>query len=468
MGSLTGVLILAPGTAQQLDLTPYLAVDDDSLDPSDPQFTQKIWSHSLLKEGGVQALEHLDLKGTVWPLRLKAGSRDALNALVQQINNLIEQPGMTASWQDVGSSQPTYFDVSSGILTPKYDFRKAGQFWLNAELQLFFMPLGHTATMRLVASAAGTGPLLKMSIPSPILGDAGALIQAQIVGGMNQPNQMALAVIPNGYTPEFQVSAATNVPSPIVGATIIGASGAVGSQFIRQHLPPGALSSARTIGAWVLPNATPYFGTNRLLAIARSGANPTFVGTIIGLQAQFGYPAASAMATAWLIPAAGGGGPATSSWQLVDLGTFTVPSAIPSISPLITLTGLYAASQTATGMIDVTDLIVLPEANSAWLDDSAANLPALNGAVPPYNQYVFDGVANETYHATASQLPSRLTGLQRGAVPKLNPGASQSIVALILTNSINYGSGAGVATAVWANASVNAFVLARERVRFAF
>jgi hypothetical protein len=446
--ALTGVLVLAPGTSQQLDLTPYLAVDDDSLNPSDPQFTQKQWSHSLLREGGTEALEHLDLKGTVWPLRLRASTRDALNALVESINNLVNTPGMVVSWQDVGSSQPTYFDLASGILTPKYDFRKAGQQWLPAELQLFFQPLGRTATTRLVASAAGTGPLLMLPIPSAILGDAGALMHAQVICATG-PHQFAVSVLPAGYQAEFLAA------SMSANGVLSGGSGAVASQFIRSSAAPaGALPN---IGVATLPSPTPYFGPNRLLAVARTSSTATNY-----LKAALLVGSMSISLPTTVLVATTGFPGATTAWQLVDLGTFTIPSSAQYPNAQLFVTA-GVPSTGATQTVDLTDLIVLPDSNTMFVDSNAS--PFTSTVAGGTRVYDVDGIALETSLLnTSGQLLQRFTSLQRGLVPKLPPTqqASSQIAVLLLGDAGN-----GVAQTS-CNFPLSAGIQVRERVRFAF
>ena len=54
-----------------INLTRYLDVEDgDGMDPADPEFTEKIFAHSLLKQGGTLALENLKLKEMAFPLKL--------------------------------------------------------------------------------------------------------------------------------------------------------------------------------------------------------------------------------------------------------------------------------------------------------------------------------------------------------------------------------------------------------------
>jgi hypothetical protein len=445
----SGILIISPsgypGSGSPLDLTQYMDVQpSDGMDPANPQFTQRVWSHALLKEGGVQALENLQLKEMQFPLNLNAGSRDAVGALLQQVNNMVNAAGQTVQWQDMGSSQPTFFDLAGGQFDIKYDFRRAGNYWICGLLRLFVQPLGHTATMRLVASAAGTGPLLMLPIPSPVLGDALAQIQAVVTSG--QANVYApipgIAVLPPGYVPEFQ--------SATLGGSgvLMGGSGAVASQFLRYTQPPGAPGFSQICAA-TLPAATPYLGTNRLIAIARGAGM---------LQSDIGGQTGPTSYLASITGATNSGGAGDSGWQTVDLGPFSIPSSLPQPTQLmIAVLGIAPTNALATQTIDVCDLIVLPDSNSAFVRTVGQQIATPSGA------FTFDGVMNESSCEALGAFQSRLSGAQRGSIPKPPPSQQASAQLCVL-----FGPGSSNSIPAPANGPLSASVQVRERVRFAF
>ena len=53
---------------QSLDVWPWVIANDETLDPYDPAFREAVITHSLLKEGGVQAFEDLKAKELIFPL----------------------------------------------------------------------------------------------------------------------------------------------------------------------------------------------------------------------------------------------------------------------------------------------------------------------------------------------------------------------------------------------------------------
>src|SRR5205823_6461172 len=91
-----------------LDLSPYLdPALGAGMDPQDPKFTNKVFGRSLLREGASLALTQLTEKELVFPLYLgpvggvasAPVNTSSLMTLIQQINQCIESPGFTASWQ---------------------------------------------------------------------------------------------------------------------------------------------------------------------------------------------------------------------------------------------------------------------------------------------------------------------------------------------------------------------------------
>lgn len=77
-----------------LNLTNFVNVQQgQGLDNYDPQFTQKVWGRSMLKEGATLALEQLTEKGLTFPL--------LLNAPMSVISQLCPNPGF--EWDTAGS-----------------------------------------------------------------------------------------------------------------------------------------------------------------------------------------------------------------------------------------------------------------------------------------------------------------------------------------------------------------------------
>lgn len=472
----TGILIISPstypGSGAPLDLSNYMRVNQgDGLDPANPTFTNKVWARSLLKEGGVQALESLQLKEMQFPLYLSATTRDGVAALVQQVNAMINAPGQTVGWQDQGASNMTFYDLASGQFDIHYDFRRAGgNAIIDGLLRLFVQPLGHTATMRLVASAAGTGPLLTLPIPSPILGDAPALIRAQVQGGSAAlQRNVAVSVLQPNYQALYP---APTLPGAGANATFTGGSGAVASQFVRFFAGPGVgvpgPQFAGTGAFAQIPATTAYFGQNRVFAIARTSA----ASAVIVLNqysnvgwSTFAFPVLASNATS--NPLVG------TDWQAVDLGIVSIPSSANAISQVVDLTPYgYMPSNAATRTLDVSALVVLPDTQTSYINESA--MGASNYSLPRTFD-LFDAITGETWGgattgwASAPAPNMHLTPAQRGQIPKLQPalagpiGASQQIAVFAMGATPLSSIGSSVQPA---NELISGAVWVRERFRF--
>ena len=158
------LILNSGGPVGSIDVSSYLDLTPDSdMDPYDPGWSNKVISHSLLKEGGVLALEDRQAKSLTFPLLLNSTTNSGVAQLAQQINQIINSPGATFSWQDTGMSQPTVFTSITGELSIKYNYRRQERFWLQADLKLYTLPFGHTAASRPYAAASAVGPLLLIS-----------------------------------------------------------------------------------------------------------------------------------------------------------------------------------------------------------------------------------------------------------------------------------------------------------------
>lgn len=407
-----------------LDLSDYIDVSQGSgLDPADPNFSDKVFSHSLLKEGGTLALEDLKLKEMVFPLVLTAANHVAGAALVQSINSAINSAGAVVEWRDAGASQYTYFDLASGQIDPEYDYRRAhGNQWvLKGKLRLFVQPLGRgaaTASPLLVASGTGfavhgTVPLLtfvpRISL-TPIGGDAPALLQAGINGaGSGVLPVSAISVLPD--------TAFVAMPQYVGGATsgyVIGsASGAVGGTFLSAS--SGSLVNAiawptpfdAAVAAGVTFAPARYAGQYRLLALARAqGAT----GSLSAITTGFGKTT-----TAVSVP--------VGDWKLLDLGVLSVAEG-QNLTPPFTQLGLFIGAPSGASAVELTAVFVLPEWSTCFVKpDSSVVLWS--------GQPAFDGVfgygAGQIYDAVYG---SQLAPWARGTIPHLQPGGGNAIAFL--------------------------------------
>lgn len=436
-----------------LDLSAYLRLGQgEGLDPVDAAFTEKVITTSLLREGGYFSLEQNKPKELIFPLWLKAASKDALHQLVQQINGALLINSQTVTFQDEGASQPTTFDLLTGQLDEDYDFRRGQHFYLAARLRLFVQPFGRTSASRVIATAAGTGALLTTALTTPtaIAGD----VPAQLTAGLSffrafsyQSYFLAFSVLPDRYQAEFHAaSMAAGV------GTVVGGSGAVASVYRHLAFPAGAGTSFAMVGAATLPFASNYMGDNRVFALLRSN--------IPSLTLQQVSPFGLGATTTFF----------GSDWALIDLGILRVPKAAggaalsPASMPLLGIAYSFPSNAAASRYLDVNELIVLPEDSTTFMNVT------LNASVTGAT-FVFDGTVDEAWTQQPprgqSQLQVtggalRLNDRLRGAIPQFPPavaGGTPLLAALIFPATV---------VANGANRPLALGVSARERTRYFF
>lgn len=466
---MTATLILQSNNSQNplvLDLSRYLDLTPDSdLDPQNPSFSNKVISHSLLKEGGVLALEDFQAKELVFPVKLNAATNVALQQLVQQINQACTSPGATYSWTPPGASQATVFDAISGELDVKYKYREDEKQWCTGELKLFTQPFGRVAGPRPYAAASAVGPLLMITpyassgavvigastqagvagfggqqqgassgvfysgTPS-LAGDAPALLQIsyapafQTISVGNAPvPPMAMSLLPDGNYRALQTTA--NITAPTSGPSPISQGSAVAGQY--WSLPASQVRQLQFSPVPGIAKGVPisWAGPHRLMAIARASQAPgvliQLTQTSGGLGDTYSNPAASV---------------AAGDWQLYDLGTFSLRSSQYPALPV-----LIAAS--AGGKLDVTALVMLPD-NATWFTPTVFPFGpgAAGGPAVPRPAVLADDLLGDQFAFTGSattaptpigSVPSslRITQYTRGLIPRPDPKNGLPVLAIL-------------------------------------
>jgi hypothetical protein len=380
-------------TVGSINLAKYLNVQaGQGMDPADPQFSEHVFAHSLLKQGGTLALENLKLRELIYPLTLSANSKTLLTALVREINTIVHAPEAEVEWEDESASAPTFFDLAGGQFDVEYDFRQGQQShpMVKGKLRLFVQPLATAATAP-TALGLGAGATSESAI-APVAvfkasglmgGDApaqlevnAAVLNANFHASVNAP-VTALSVLPG---PEYQpwMSGASS-------SSVRGASGGFNYGISRAS-------------AWVFPRFSfSYAGAQRVFALARrlNNASPANI-----QAALFG-----GVGPGLLVPVPGSS--AGQPWNLLDLGTITFSSASPigantelSIYPLVN-------DPANSASIQLYGVVMLPENSTCFLKYSAENL-------------IFDGTIERIY----TQGGRDVTNLARGQVPQLAAAAT--------------------------------------------
>jgi hypothetical protein len=430
---MAATLKLTAASTAELDLSTYLNVQEDGgLDPADGGFLAPSFNDSSIGAG--QGLVSIDTsnKEQVYPLMLKAASKDALHALVQTVRRKLDEPGVRVEWKDHSATLSTFYDLEYGRIEPAYRYFRARQNWMGASLHLWTRPYGHTATERIVGTAVGSSFMTVFSLAS-VLGDVPALISLAASGASGIViDRWGMSIVPSGVLVEYGAAslvttAATNI--------LTGGSGAAGSQYRAIY---SSTSDANLCRADVTFMAS-RVGDQRILALARtSNLGGAYIRAINGpnpgaSSVAFG-PTAFVGATNPLAPSAIAVGSAWSGWQLYDLGVirYISPSARDNLNNYnITIRGsLNGASIMASPALHVNALYIVPEARTILTADTTRQM-----TIP---LVVVDGLIGETYAPGGySFVP-----YQRGIPPTVGP--SEQVVGFAVGAVANTASAWGL------------------------
>lgn len=483
---------------QSLDLTQYImAAIEAGMDPASPTFSDKVFTHSLLKEGGTYTLENLQLKELSYPMLIGTGAAQssASAQLIININQILATPGTTASWQDDGMTQPTYFNLASGQVDVQYNYRRGQAGYTQAKLRLFTQPFGTRPTTRFYARASGVGPILKISpfvstlitgaaaigattqggiagfggvqqasggifyAGNPSLaGDAPALLQLSYVAPVGPSAILeglaptwALSLLPDqAYVPLLTFPTGQLVAQSFFANGVnLHSADSVGSTYAEIRMPagPGASSSGvqftlDVTGGYVGVLPAKWAGNHRIFAIARAsssgpGQTTAFLTSQPNELVQFPVTASI---------------PAPFDWQLYDLGTITFRASEVPVQPM-TIIGIASQTASASLALDVTAFVMLPDANTWFFNPdnvqaSQYGYPlqydgGLFGQGPYSNTFLIDDLLPDQMMGWASGLTTaplpgilgasaaRITQYSRGIVPRPDPSVGIPILALL-------------------------------------
>lgn len=345
-----------------LDLSAYVrAQDGDGLEPYDGDVVDFQFAVSPLTDGGHVSLESAGVAERIYPLFLNERSVASVRTLEQQITRELARAPERAllEWRPPGSSQSTFYDVEAGRFEPTYNLRRDEAGWLAGALRIWTGPYGETGTEALVATALGSGPMLTVSAPS-LAGDIPALLSAAISTPSAVPTDgriIGVSVLSSpSYVPEFRAASLTDRAA---AATLRAESGAVASNYLA--VPVGRAGASGVAAKVPLGGPTPYTGANRVLALARVDPN-------LGLPREIGVVALDVFGEA-IGPTAIA---TTPDWALVDLGVLNIDPDLPGPTDLrlsLVAGGLATLGAGASTPFHVTDVFVLPEAETAFLAD---------------------------------------------------------------------------------------------------
>lgn len=465
------VISCAGSNPQTIDLSRYLDLTaDGGFDPADAALVQPVWTESILGEGSSLSLVHNSKREMTIPLRLgpvgglatAPTTQSQLFQLIAQINQVIQTPGATLTWQSDSASQATYFDGVWGQFDVAYDYRHEQQKWTFAHLRFFAAPHGRTAGPRPYAAASAVGPLLMVS-PYASSGALviGASTQAGVSGYGGQQQGASSGIFYQGapslagdapaqlqisYAPAFQTISVGNAPVPPLAISLLPDANYRALQTTANITAPVSGPSPFSQGSavagqyWSMPASqtrqlqfSPVPGSgvplswarqHRLFAIARASQSP---GVLVQLtQTSGGLGDFSTAASV-----------AVGDWQLYDLGTFSLrASQRPSLPVLV------AAS--AAGRLDVTAMVMLPDGATWFTGPSVFPVGpgAAGGPAVPRPAVLADDVLGDQFAYTASattaptpigSVPSsvRITQYTRGLIPRPDPKDGLPIIAIL-------------------------------------
>jgi hypothetical protein len=348
-----------------VDLSEYLRVNpDDHMDPYGAPWLEPAFTSTPYADGQPLVSTTVGNRESQWPLFLNEPSKDLLHALIRTINNAAGQRPLPLEWRDDGASKSTFGDIQFLRFEPQFDFRRSQYGYAAGVLHVWTSGYGHTGTTRVAGTAAGTGVFLSVPIPS-VAGDAPALLDTTIHAGKVVPALgRIVALAPISHPSYAALIPAASLLETQAGASLIGASGAQGSQYLA--LPVSPTGGASGVACKVpLPNPTIAGGDNRILAVVKSGINS-------GLGITALDPYGNAMGATAVASNLG-------QWAVVDLGVCRLPTVgFPTQPEISIVAGALWASGAVGPVITgspaglaLNEIICLPDKNLTLVLETA-------------------------------------------------------------------------------------------------
>lgn len=425
------------------DFSAYLRVNaDEGLDPYGQSIEEPAFSDAPIAEGNPLVSTDAKNREMAWPLFLNAASKDVLHQLIRTANLACRQPKpLQLSWRDAGSLTTSYYDVTYARFEPSFHYRRAQQGWLAGTLRVWCAPPYATAgTNRGVASLATAAHQIRVAVPAgSIAGDVDAPLQVYVTASAAQaftpdrPIYTALSVVPSGWFGEFGVASMYSVLTNFYGGTIVGASGAAGSQLLRTRVDGTATDLTTNEFVVRIPAvagvASVHRGRNRVLMLARAPASQG-----VGVRAALDD-------NTWIGPTAVVSGTYLNDWQLVDLGVYDIDPDLGSLDDINVFYGPMPGG--ASSYLDVNKTFVLPEEDTSILVESVVAQASwsptfvagdigtylyqvtFDDTVQPAETLRFRNISTSEQQSGANTKADRF---RRGALPKLQPSAAQAIL----------------------------------------
>lgn len=341
-----------------LDLYPYVRVaSGEGLDPTGGEFRQPTFGDTS-GEGAPLINFNESNREFVIPVHVHkavGGLPDAIKEL-----NIACANAKVLKWQDESSTEVSYLDVLAAKFEPDYNYRRAGAGWMTGTVRVWTKPYSHTGTSILVATMAGTAPLVATLPFLSMSGDAPAALDVRLTTATGLPKSgraAVIAAIPSGYKAWHPAASLSILDSRWIRG---GNSKFVASQTIGNASPFPFVS--QQIARLDLSPATMYAGRNRVFGLAHA-EQQTYEWFITGPDGRTLSPFGAAASHSQLP-------------GLVDLGVLNIPTSIrlPTISLMIgvattPLQDIYSEGLGTLGN-GLNGLIIVPDDKSMVVVDT--------------------------------------------------------------------------------------------------
>lgn len=358
-----------------LDLSEFLRTQPDESPAADPAgagyYRPQFSGAPALGEGQIFTGVAVDNRTMVFPLYIAGPSlstRAAIKLKIEEINEALVKGAQVEFCVDPSVEPSSFFDLESGTFQSEFNFYHLINMVAGGVLTLTVRPYANTATHRLIASIPAATSAVAMFPATGIIGDAYGLANLEVRVGSQVASAgrvIAWGVHPNASHRAYQAATSGLAQT---GATVRGASGAIGSQYTAIPVSPtGASGIAYT--AYLEPVAA-HVGRHRVIAIGRSGLTVP-----IPLYAEDRFGAvlgATALASQTDV----------NKFQLIDLGEVNVPArasgqeAVPTQYVNIRGGGAEGAGINASPAFHLNGILFLP------LDYSAGIMRTVGAGAP--------------------------------------------------------------------------------------
>lgn len=406
-----------------IDLSEFLRTQPDESPAADPSgsgyFRPQYSGAAALGEGSMFVGNAVDNRQMVFPLYFTGLTRAAIKLKIEEVHEVLVRGAQIEFCVDPSVESSSFFDLEGGTLEQQFNFYHLINTVAGAVLTLTVRPYANTATHRLIASIPAATSAVVEFAATGIIGDTSALANLEVRVG----SQVASAgrVIAWGVHP----SASHNPYQPATsglaqtGATVRGASGAIGSQYTAIPVSPtGASGIAYT--AYLEPVAA-HVGRHRVIAVGRSALTSP-----IPLYAEDRFGAilgATAIASQTDV----------NKWQVIDLGEVNVPArasgqeAVPTQYVNIYGGGASGAEINASPGFHLNGILFLPLDYSAGILRTAGISPIYKDTFARFQtvgNVLLDAAPNADVGGAWSNAGGYAAGYVRGAIYAANSTAT--------------------------------------------